>query len=237
MGFPRLLRIAIEELLNSGQDKRNESDTGQLIQTVQKKSLDDNTRYSALSILILRFRGSILKTCEFICKNHGHGHVTAEWLANEVFERFYEKGSKFNINRKSKVPIDDLFELYLNKIARNALVDLHRNKERKENNPYDGTEIIQRELPKMSEEQFVNSKIEVRLLYKVVNSFSQSHRTIYLTYKTYKKEGFTLPRKLLKNLREELNLTQNTVNRYLKEVTDAVDAAIENYVQGMKDSK
>jgi len=223
--------------LNSGQDNKSENNTGQLIQTVLNKSLADETRFSALSILILKFRGSILNTCEFICKNHGHGFVTAEWLANEVFERFYEKGGNFNTNRVSEVPIDDLFELYLNKIARNALIDLHRNKERKENNPYDGTEVIQRELPKMSEVQLAKSKIEVRLLYKVVNSFSQNHKTIYLTYKTYKKEGFTLPRKLLKSMREELNLTQNTVNRYLKEVTDAVDAAIENYVQGMKESE
>ncbi len=221
--------------MNSRQNSQEKLSTEELIETVLDKQLDDERRYVALSHLILEYREELLKICEFICKSHGHDFTTAEDLTNEVFEKFFEKAEKFDVKRDSKLTVEELFMLYLNKMARNALVDRHRAWKRKEASPYDGTETIQRHLPKMSAEQIEDAPYQVRILYDVVQSFSKSHQAIFLTYRLYKKEGFTLPRKLLKSLREECCLKQNTVNRYLKEVNDAIDIAEKSYEKGKRD--
>lgn len=221
--------------MNSNQGRQEERDTKELINTVLSKQLDAETRYVALSFLILRFREELLNICEFICKSHGHDFTTAEDLTNEVFEKFFEKGAKFDVERDSKLTVEELFILYLSKMARNGLVDRHRAWKRKEASPYDGTETIQRNLPHMTAKQIEDAPYQVRILYDVVQSFSKSHQTIFLTYRLYKKAEFTLPRKLLRSLREELGLKQNTVNRYLKEVNDAIENAVRDYNKGRED--
>ena len=67
---------------------------------------------------------------------------------------------------------------------------------------------------------------------KLLDRLSPKHRIIYLTYKQYEqesKEGFKLPRKLLKNLRTELDLTQTTVRIYKNEGFNEVETYLKIY--------
>ena len=58
---------------------------------------------------------------------------------------------------------------------------------------------------------------------------SWKHQVIYLTYKFHKIENHKLPRKLLQELRDMLGLGQNTVNAYLKEITDTINDYLKIY--------
>jgi hypothetical protein len=75
-------------------------------------------------------------------------------------------------------------------------------------------------------------KERFELIQKALNRFTPKHKMIYLTYKQYEtevKDGHKLPRKLLKKLREELDLTQNTIRVYKKEAFDEIETHLKIY--------
>jgi len=66
----------------------------------------------------------------------------------------------------------------------------------------------------------------------MLDRLSPKHRIIYLTYKHYEhitNDGYKLPRKLLKELRTELDLTQNSVRVYKNEAFNDVETYLKTY--------
>ena len=67
---------------------------------------------------------------------------------------------------------------------------------------------------------------------KALDRLTPKHKIIYLTYKQYEsetKDGYKLPRELLKKLRTELDLTQNTVRVYKNEAFNEVETYLKIY--------
>ena len=67
----------------------------------------------------------------------------------------------------------------------------------------------------------------VRALENRISCLGEKHRIIYLTYKAYYSVGKNLPRKLLKNLRNRLNLTQETIRVYKMEAERKINDNME----------
>ncbi|MEQ1798320.1 MAG: hypothetical protein ABL872_10220, partial [Lacibacter sp.] len=64
---------------------------------------------------------------------------------------------------------------------------------------------------------------------KALARLTPKHKIVYLTYKQYEQDGFKLPRKLLQSLREELGITQSSVQVYKKEAFDKIDEYLNIY--------
>ncbi|MDW3212176.1 MAG: hypothetical protein R8N23_20065 [Reichenbachiella sp.] len=173
--------------------------------------------------LVYRFREELLKYCEMRCRRFNQPLEVAEQIAEATFEK-YAISAKFDFEKSKCTSVDDAFILYLVSIARNLLTD-HYRKVKKINAglAYTGTESIVSFLPKCPE----NLSIEDQLKYNVLLSLSHKHRVIYLTYKLHEKVGCNLPKFLLEELREYLNLSQTSIRVYKKEANDKISAALD----------
>jgi DNA-directed RNA polymerase specialized sigma24 family protein len=184
-------------------------------------------RERAFTILVYRFRADILKACEILCNRYGHNATTAEMIAERTFAAYFRKG-RFNEKKGKGKSYDESFLLYLLRIAERELINFYREEERKKKNPYNGSEQLYFELPEPRLATKLTDEMKIEL--EVVRKFSYAHRTIYLTYKVHQRAGFKMPRPLLATLRKALNnITQDTVNCYLKEARDEVKNAISVY--------
>ncbi len=220
------MRIAYELLMIASEPITETAPTKALVELYQRRDTPQVDREKAFLILTYRFRREVLKKCEILCDNYGHNITVAETIAFKTFEAYARKG-KFDEAKGQGKSYDDSFLLYLLAIAEHELINYYRETERKKNTPYDGTEQIYHELPKTPTNFEVPIEMEIEL--NVIKNLSMAHRTIYLTYKVHQRQGFKMPRKLLSKMREQLGLTQNTVNAYLKEVRDEISKALNTY--------
>lgn len=209
-------------------DLKDES-TGDLISYIKCK---DEPAYkvlaeSAFIAFTFRFREKVIDRCRYVGRNLGHETAICDKLADFVFERFYKYPFRFQTVKCNKLDIENCVLLYLYRIAQRCFFDYYHRMQPDEISPYDGTEEIIVELPgldslDLEEQQLELAKAEREKVDKVLGSLSEKHRIIYLTYMGYEQKGFKLPRPLLAKLREELELSQNSIRVYKKEAIEAV---------------
>lgn len=202
--------------------KRFESEqTEVLINFFQTEENDERIQDDVFRALCFRFRGELLKTCEIICKMKGHNEDVAAEIANNTFKKYY-KTRCFKVGNTNKATLNDCFIVYLNKIAKNELINWWKNEQKlKAGLLYDGTEEVITELPKLDIEKL---DLESKIIHETLLSFPHSHQVIFLTYKMHERNGVNLPRKLQAKLRKYLGgISQNTVRTYKKEVIDKLD--------------
>lgn len=209
-------------------DLKDES-TADLISYIQCK---DEPAYnlladSAFIAFAFRFREKVIDRCRYVGKNYGHNTAINDGIADRVFDRFYKYPFRFQVSNCKELPIEQCVLLYLYRIAQRCFFDYYHEQQPDEATPYDGTEEVVVELPDLDnldleEEQLELAREEREKVDKALRSLSEKHRIIYLTYMSYGHEGFKLPRKLLAQLRKELELSQNSIRVYKKEAIEAV---------------
>ena len=214
-----------------------DSPTSDLLEYIKWKN-DSDPDYSlaaanAYHALYFRFREDLIKKCRIISKNWGYNDEEGNSLAEASFARFWQYPYSFN-EKKCTVPdLDRCLKFYLYTIAKNLLSTL---KDQIEGNrsPYDGSEQVIIDFPALDSMDLpIERKKGLQNIYDKINEslngLSPKHKIIYLTYKQHEKEGFKLPRNLLKQLREELELTQNSIRIYKKEAFDSVNQLLKIY--------
>lgn len=190
---------------------------------------------NAFRVFTFRFQLPLLKKLIPICKNWGYDEQVATEIAYDTFDRIW-KYPKFDLSKAKQKDFNTAVLFYLYKIASHALADYKKNKEGTRN-PFTGEEEIIRDFPDIESLDYPKetmAKIRKRydLIKNALSRLSPKHKIIYLTYKQYEeetKEGFKLPRKLLKSLRTELDLTQTSIRIYRKEAFDKVDEYLNIY--------
>ena len=182
---------------------------------------------SAFIAFTFRFREKVIDRCRYVGKNFGHNTVVSDGIADRVFDRFYKYPFRFQASNCKDLLIEQCVLLYLYRIAQRCFFDYYHELQPDEASPYDGTEEVIVELPDLDhldleEEQLELAKEEREKVDKVLRSLSEKHRIIYLTYMSQEHEGFKLPRKLLAQLRKDLELSQSSIRVYKKEAIEAV---------------
>jgi DNA-directed RNA polymerase specialized sigma24 family protein len=189
----------------------------------------------AFRVFTFRFQLDLQKKLIPICKGWGYDKQVASEIAYSTFERVW-KYPTFDKRKAKQKDYDKAISFYLYGIAGNLLADYKRN-QRGEGSPFTGDEEIIREFPDIENMEIGKERKAILVerqeyIKKLLDRLSPKHRIIYLTYKHYEhvtKEGFKLPRKLLKNLRTELDLTQTTVRIYKNEAFNEVDTYLKIY--------
>ena len=199
----------------------NNKTTKEIITLFQEGESPDKD--DAFFVLVNRFKRDLLNFCEIRCKSFGQGPNVAECIVEKTFQAYATKGKFLFENGKGKND-DHSFLIYLNGIAKNKLTDFYRDQQKKEQGlHYDGSECIVTSLPALPD----NAPMEAKVKYKVLKSLPYSHLVIYLTYKSYEKDGCNLPKKLLTELKNHLGgITQVTVRTYKKEAIDKINEAL-----------
>ena len=214
----------------NSQELNNES-TENLLNYIQWK---DETGYAeiakdAFRVFTFRYQLDLQKKLIPICTNWGYDKQVATEIAYETFTRIW-KYPNFDASKANQKDYHKAITFYLYGIAKRLLAD-YRKSEYEEPNPFKGDEEIIRDFPdvdkmEIGKERKAILKERFEHIQKALNRLTPKHKIIYLTYKQYEaetKDGFNLPRRLLKDLRTELDLTQNSIRVYKKEAINEVD--------------
>lgn len=187
----------------------------------------------AYRALFFRFREDVVKKCRIVSKNWGYDNEVGDSIAEATFARFWQRPYSFNREKCNASDLDKCLKFYLYAIAKNLLYTFKDHLDG-DKNPYDGNEQIVVDFPNLDQMDIPTEKKKgLQHMYEkinqILNGLSPKHKIIYLTYKQHGVDGFKLPRKLVKQLREELELTQNSIRVYKKEAFDSVNQLLKIY--------
>lgn len=192
----------------------------------------EDTAKDAFRSFLFRFQEEIIKKTRVVTRKWGYDNDTADLIAERTFERFW-KYPNFDISKSKAKDFDTGVIIYLFAIAAHQLAD-YKKEQNGEINPFTGDEIIIRELPNPENFNLPNERKAILkerhdIIEKALARLTPKHKIVYLTYKQYEQDGFKLPRKLLQSLREELGITQSSVQVYKKEAFDKIDEYLNIY--------
>lgn len=189
----------------------------------------------AFRVFTFRFQLELQKKIIPICRNWGYDDQVASEIAYGTFDRIW-KYPTYDKSKSKQEDFDKGVVFYLFGIGSRLLAD-YKKIEDGDIYPFSGDEEIVYDFPALVK---MNLSIERKAILQnryehinnALNRLTPKHKIIYLTYKQYESEiedGYKLPRKLLKKLRDELDLTQNTVRVYKNEAFKAVDIYLNTY--------
>lgn len=211
--------------------------TENLMEYIQWRNEPDYAEIAkeAFRVFTFRYQLDLQKKLITICKNWGYDEQVANEIAYSTFEKVW-KYPTFKKEMTKQREFDKGVLFYLYRIASRLLAD-YKKFEHGEVNPFTGDEEIIREFPDIDKMELgIERKAILSERYKHIKKalarLSAKHKIIYLTYKQYEREtkdGYKLPRTLLKNLRDELDLTQNSIRIYKNEAFNEVDNYLKIY--------
>lgn len=217
-------------------DWRDYEDTPtiELIEFIRMKDKPDHLHIAkaAFNAFCFRFQQRIIEKAEIVSRNNGFDKEFAIEIVEMTFQKFW-KYPAFRLEKMKASTVDKGVELYLLRIAKNSFYDLANKRNGIHVSPYDGQESIIYEIPQAVGNVDVNNE-NYFILKKVFETLTWKHRAIYLTYLQYEYEGYKLPRQLLYELREKLEITQDTIRFYRHEVINKLREYKELWQQGKK---
>ena len=203
--------------------------TADLIEYIRYKDQEGYKELAETAFIAFTFRFSpeIIDRCRKTGRQRSYDRETSDLIAERCFDRFWKYPFGFEKAKCGTLDIEKCVLLYLFRIARNCFYDYDKEISGDES-PYDGTESVIVEFPGIEqldipEEDVKDLKRIHDIMEKALSTLSPKHKIIYLTYKAFEKKGFKLPRPLLKKLREELDLTQDSIRVYKSEAFKTVD--------------
>lgn len=222
--------------MSKSQDLNSET-TENLLEYIQWKNEPDYVEDAkeAFRVFTFRYQLDLQKKLIPICTNWGYDKQVATEIAYETFNRIW-KYPNFDFSKAKQKDYHKAMTFYLYGIAKRLLAD-YKKSQNEEPNPFTGDEEIIRDFPDVeqlggSSERKAILKERFEHIKKILDRLSPKHRIIYLTYKQYEeqiKEGYNLPRRLTKDLQNELDLTQSSIRVYKKEANNEVENYLKTY--------
>lgn len=147
---------------------------------------EDEAKHAGLAFFH-RFGPSLIKNSEKLCAKHGRELSDALIIAQRSIRKFIHSGT-FDFEKSNLKNPDSAVKAYLNKTAFHELVNLQREEERIEKNPYTGNEGLIYEMNQLEAfrpgaEPVGKLKKYLELVDHVLSSVNNPvHRMIFLTY-------------------------------------------------------
>ena len=215
----------------------NSEPTENLLEYIRWKEDPDYSAIAkeAIKVFTFRYQLDLMKKLIPICKGWGYDEQVASEIAYNTFDRVWKYPS-FDKSKSKQKDFHKAITFYLYGIAEHELAN-YKKLEEGGGSPFTGDEEIIRDFPDIENLEISKEKKAVLMarqehIKKLLDRLSPKHRVIYLTYKHYEditKHGHKMPRHLLKNLREELNLSQTIVRIYKNESFNEVEIYLKNY--------
>lgn len=206
--------------------------TSELIEFIQGKEHFYDAAEAAFRAFYFRFQKDLLDKCRIVTIKWGYDEAIGDILCEQALQKFWNKSHSFNPQRCRSENLDNCVLFYIYRIAERLLAD--RGREEKRGLDYSGEEEIVVSFPDfenltLPKEKIKDIKARAEVIEKALDRLSLKHKVIYLTYQSYEKNGKKLPRQLLKKLRDELELSQNSVRVYKKEALETVNTVLKIY--------
>lgn len=178
---------------------------------------------------VSRYERDILEKSEIYCAKWHYSEAEALQIAECTFARVWKyptfKMSKAKFKNVDKAillwmyPI--LYTQLLLTVKKNTCVEPTEEEDLSIVNNVE--ELITAMIDIEDDEQFEALSYQLEILNTAMGGLSEKHRIIYLTYKAYRQVGKNIPRSVSKKLREQLDLTQNTIGVYKMQADQHVD--------------
>lgn len=197
---------------------------------MRKQQSNQEKAEAAFYVFTFRFSEEVSKKCEIICKNWGENADFALEVVEQTFKRFW-KYPKFEYAKAKTKDPDKAVLFYLFSISKNVLADLWNSKNGAKINPYDGSEEIIWDYPKIDADcgDIDDMNSHFLIVKRALSTLSEKHKVIFLTYSKHGEDGFKLPRKLLEELREKLGINQQTIRSYHNEAKNKIKEYLDIY--------
>lgn len=209
-----------------------DSATSELIEFIQGREHFYEAAECAFRAFFFRFGNDLTQKCRIVAKRWGYDDIAGDILCEQAFKKFWDKAHLFDVKQCRSENLDKCVFFYMYRIAERLLADRRRQEVR--GIDYSGEEELVVEFPTLenlniSKEKLKDLKAKAELINKALDRLSTKHKIIYLTYHSYEKNGKKLPRQLLKKLRDELELSQNSIRVYKKEALETVNTVLKIY--------
>lgn len=206
----------------------------ELLEYISFKSEFPNEAELAFYVFCDRYQLDILQKSEILCSKFEYNEAIAFLAANCTFEKVWNNAHTFSMKKSNTKDIDKAILLWMYKILYTQIL-LFKDKDtcvrptEEEDLSLIETfdDLIEVYAPENIEKQR-ELKDKFSFLEKVLQGLSQKHKIIYFTYLAYKPiEGKNIPRSVSNKLKDQLDLTQNSIRVYKKHATDLVKTYID----------
>jgi len=206
--------------------------TAELIEFIQGREHFYEAAESAFRAFYFRFEKDIVNKCRVVSVKWGYDVAIGDILCEQALQKFWNKAQLFNPQQCRSENLDKCVLFYIYRIAERLLAD--RGREEINGINYSGEEELVISFPDLEnlslpKEKLKDIKAKTEVIEKALDRLGLKHKIIYLTYQSYEKNGKKLPRQLLKKLREELELSQNSIRVYKKEALETVSTVLKIY--------
>ena len=213
-------------------DFTNVSST-ELLEYISWKNDFPNEAEKAFIEFCSRFDKIMIRKAEVYSSRYNYSEIIALEIAHCTFNRVWRYAKSFNLKKINSNTHEKGIIKWLTRILYTQLVILKDKNSCIEPNEDEDLSIIENldDLTDFTSSENLEAKRELRMRLEILEGafkgISLKHKIIYLTYKAYKQQGKNIPRSVSKKLREQLDLTQNSVRVYKNEAYSHVD----NYIK------
>lgn len=200
----------------------------ELIEYISFKEEFAEEAEKAFIVFCDRYQRDVLQKAEIYCNKFGYSEVVALEVATCAFVRVWRYHS-FNVKKAKAKTIDKAILLWLYPIVYNEII---RYGERNTCIEPDEADLpVINDINSLIEFSMVEDiskkkdlKVHLEILERAMMGLSEKQKIIYLTYKACEISGLkTIPRKLSKKLKEQLELTQNSIRVYKMQAIEKVN--------------
>jgi hypothetical protein len=182
---------------------------------------------TAFNVFCLRYDQAVLKAAEINCRKWELTETVALDIVNCTFTRVW-KYPTYDHEKSNTKNIDNGIKRWLSKIVFTQLVNYNNNGTCHE--PDEETDLslihdLDELVEKSTHDKITRTELmkQLSVLDGVINSLSEKHRIIYLTYKLYTHAGNNIPRLVSKKLQEELGLVPGSIRKYKEQANKQVE--------------
>lgn len=208
--------------------------SAELLEYVSFKEAFPEEAEKAFIQFCYRFETDIKQKSEIYCAKFNYNEVVALEVANCTFARVW-KYPTFKVEKAKSKDLDKAILLWMYPILYTQIIKYGKENSCAEPNEEEDLSLVINADELL--ERFDTSDLEARrviaaklkTIERALSKLSPKHRVIYFTYRAYKKEGKNVPRSITSLLRDNLSLTQKSVNTYYGEA----NRLVQNYLDFM----
>lgn len=189
----------------------------------------------AFAEFCFRYERDILQKSEIYCSKWGYSEVEALQISQCTFARVW-KYPTFSIEKAKSKNVDKAILLWMYPILyTQLLLTIRKNTCIEPTEEEDLSlvtnieELIATMIDIEDHEHIQDLSYQLEILNSAMAGLSEKHKIVYLTYKAYRQKGKNMPRSVSKKLRDQLELTQNTIGVYKMQADQHINKYLSQY--------
>jgi hypothetical protein len=210
----------------------------ELVEFISWKEEYPKEAEQAFTVFCSRYERDLIRKAEIYCSKFNYSEVEALLVVHCTFARVW-KYPTFDIKKAKSKNVDTAVLIWMYPILYTQIVLLGKKNTCAEPSLEEDLSIVStvEEMIEIRIGDDTEKKKELKAMLEFINdamlALSEKHKIIYLTYKAYEEVGKNIPRSVSKKLREQLDLTQSSIQVYKMEANQHIEKYLEQ-INGIK---